>query len=115
MRYTQIHALLSASIRAALRCSLALLFLTAAAIEQNTTLRGQVVDQLGDAIPNATIALIGQDGKERAARSNNNGEFSIPNLPPGIYKLTAAFKGFQSHVEEEIKAPPADSPLKIVM
>ena len=108
-------SLLSASIRAALRCGLALLFLTAAAIAQNTTLRGQVVDQFGSAIPNATIVLIGQDGKERTARSNNNGEFSIPNLPPGACKLTSAFKGFQTHVEEEIKTQPASSPLKIVM
>jgi carboxypeptidase family protein len=107
--------LLNAGIRATLRCGLALLLLTAAAIAQNTTLRGQVVDQLGAAIPNAAIALIGQDGKERAARSNNNGEFSIPNLPPGVYKLTAAFEGFHTHVEEKIKAPPDDSPLKIVM
>jgi carboxypeptidase family protein len=94
---------------------LALLFPAHIALAQNTALRGQVVDQLGAVIPNARITLIGLDGKERAARSNAAGEFSIPNLPPGVYKLTVAFKGFQTHVEENIKAPLADSRLKIVL
>jgi hypothetical protein len=94
---------------------LALLFLAPTVLAQNTTLRGRVVDQLGTVIPNARITLNGQNGKERAARSNTGGEFSISNLPPGSYKLTVAFKGFRTHVEEEIKTPFADSPLKIVM
>lgn len=94
---------------------LALLFLAPMALAQNTTLRGQVVDQLGAVIPNARITLIGQDARTRAARSNHNGEFTIPNLPTGSYKLTAAFKGFRTHVEEGVKAPLANSPLKIVM
>ncbi|HZF39065.1 MAG TPA: carboxypeptidase regulatory-like domain-containing protein, partial [Blastocatellia bacterium] len=78
-------------------------------------MRGQIVDQLGAVIPNAMITLIGRDGKERAARSGAGGEFSILNLPPGGYKLTVAFKGFRTHVEEDLNIPPADSPLKIVM
>ncbi|MCI0338503.1 MAG: TonB-dependent receptor [Acidobacteria bacterium] len=94
---------------------LALLFLASIAFAQNTTFRGQVIDELGAVIQSAEIKLIGQDGRERTARSNSNGEFSILNVPPGIYTLTSAFKGFQTHVEEDVKVPLANSPFKIIM
>jgi hypothetical protein len=94
---------------------LALLFPAPVALAQITTLRGQVVDQLGAVIPNARVTLVGRDGRARAASSDAGGEFSIPDLPPGVYKLTATFKGFRTHAEEDVKVPPADSPLKIVM
>jgi Carboxypeptidase regulatory-like domain len=94
---------------------LVFLSLASPALSQNTTLRGQVVDQLGAVIPNAGIMLTGRDGKERRAKSDASGEFSIPNLPPGSYKLTATFKGFQTYTEEEVKAPFLNSSLKIVL
>jgi hypothetical protein len=56
---------------------LALLSLAPIALAQNTRSRGQVVDQLGAVIQNARIALIGQDGKERRAKSDTSGEFSL--------------------------------------
>jgi hypothetical protein len=80
---------------------------------QNTTVRGQVVDELGAAIPNAEIKLIGPDLKERTVRSNASGEFSISNVPPGAYTLTSSFKGFQTHILEGVKVP--SSQLKIVL
>ncbi|HEY9436710.1 MAG TPA: carboxypeptidase-like regulatory domain-containing protein, partial [Blastocatellia bacterium] len=92
-----------------------LLFLGLTAFAQDTTLRGRVVDQLGAVIPDVRITLTGLDGRSRAARSDAGGEFSIPNLPPGSYKLTAASKGFQTQVEANLKAPLARSPLVIVM
>jgi Carboxypeptidase regulatory-like domain len=82
-------------------------------LTQNAILKGQVVDELGDAIPNAEIKLIGRDLKERTARSNANGDFSIMNVPPGTYTLTSAFVGFQMNIRENVKVPGAQ--LKIVM
>jgi carboxypeptidase family protein/TonB-dependent receptor-like protein len=80
---------------------------------QNTAVKGQVVDELEAAIPNAEIKLIGSDLKERTAKSNANGEFSFTNIPPGVYTLTSSYKGFQTHVQENVKVPSAL--LKIVM
>jgi outer membrane receptor for ferrienterochelin and colicin len=80
---------------------------------QNTTVRGQVIDELGAAIPNAEIKLISTDLKERTVKSNANGEFAITNVPPGAYTLTGAFIGFQTHILEGVKVP--GSQLKIVM
>jgi hypothetical protein len=80
---------------------------------QNATVRGQVVDELGAAIPNAEIKLISPDQKEHTVRSNANGEFSIPNVKPGAYTLTSTFIGFQTHILEGVKVP--GSQLKVVM
>ena len=59
------------------------LALSPAAFAQNSTLRGSVVDERGDAIPDAEVRLIGQDGKERKTKSGAAGDFSISNVPPG--------------------------------
>ncbi|MBO0723900.1 MAG: carboxypeptidase regulatory-like domain-containing protein, partial [Blastocatellia bacterium] len=80
---------------------------------QNSGLHGQVVDELGAAIPNAEVNLVGSDGKQRTTKSNANGEFAFPNVPPGVYTLTSAYKGFQTHVQEGVKVPTAL--LKVVM
>jgi Carboxypeptidase regulatory-like domain len=80
---------------------------------QTATVRGQVVDEQGAAIPDAEIKLIGADLKEHTARSSANGEFSITNVQPGTYTLTSAFIGFQTQVLEGVKVPA--SQLKIVM
>lgn len=91
------------------------LALASAVLAQNSTLRGQVVDERGDAIPNAEVTLTGKDGKERQVKSSFTGEFSIPNVPPGTYTLTSAYQGFQTQVINELKAPQTGGPLKVVM
>jgi hypothetical protein len=91
------------------------LALTSAGLAQNSTVRGTVVDERGDAIPNADITLIDKDGKERKVKSTFTGEFSIPNVPPGIYTLTAAYQGFQPQAISDLKVPQTGSPLRVVM
>jgi Carboxypeptidase regulatory-like domain len=93
----------------------AILILSTVAFGQNSTLRGQVVDELGAVIQNAEITLIDGEGKQRKTKTNNNGEFSLPNVASGIYTLTSAFKGFQQHIENDLKIPLEKSQLVIVM
>ena len=92
-----------------IRGFLSVLFITlagaAVALAQNSTLRGIVLDERGDAIPNADIMLIGKDGKERKAKSSYSGEFSISNIPSGTYTLTSSYKGFQTQTVNDLKAP----------
>lgn len=78
------------------------------------TVRGQVVDEQSGAISGAHATLTGADGKKRSATANANGEFSIPNVPPGLYSLTVDFKGFENHVEEGLQLP-TSAPLKITL
>ncbi|MGH9755400.1 MAG: carboxypeptidase regulatory-like domain-containing protein [Blastocatellia bacterium] len=84
------------------------LALASVALAQNSTLRGRVLDERGDAIPDAEITLIGQDGKERKTKSGAAGDFSIPNVPPGVYTLTSSYKGFQTQTIADLKAPYSD-------
>src|SRR5215813_4146008 len=77
----------------------------AVAFAQNSTLRGQVVDERGDAIPNASVILIAKDGKERKTKSGVTGDFTIQNVPAGNYTLTASYQGFQTQTVTELKTP----------
>jgi len=81
------------------------LALVGVAHAQNSTLRGRVLDERGDAIPDAEVTLIGQDGKERKTKSGGAGDFSISNVPPGVYTLTSSYKGFQTQTVTDLKAP----------
>ncbi len=79
------------------------------------TLRGQVIDELGAALKGANVSVsTGEEGK-RTVTSNSRGEFTISNLPPGIYILIVEYKGFQTYVENGIEPASMNSPLKVVM
>ncbi|MFN8005179.1 MAG: carboxypeptidase regulatory-like domain-containing protein [Acidobacteriota bacterium] len=91
------------------------LLLTSAVLAQNVTLRGQVVDELGAVIPNAEVTLTGPDGKTRTAKSNVAGEFSLANVPPGVYSVTSAYEGFDTYLDKAVKVPLATPTLTIVM
>ncbi len=78
------------------------------------SLRGQVVDELGAIIPGARITLIAANGKKRNAVANTSGDFSFPNLPPGVYTMTVEFKGFRTYIRDGLQIPTA-APLKIVL
>ncbi|MBK9315307.1 MAG: carboxypeptidase regulatory-like domain-containing protein [Acidobacteria bacterium] len=72
---------------------------------QTSTLRGTVVDEFGAVIPNAEIQLIDSEGKIRTAKSSFDGEFSIPNVRVGKYKLTSAYVGFDPFELLEVVVP----------
>ncbi|HKX27334.1 MAG TPA: TonB-dependent receptor [Blastocatellia bacterium] len=93
----------------------AVLLSTPVALAQNTILRGQVTDEDGAVIQNAEVTLIAGDGKQRSTKSNANGEFSFPNVPAGTYTISSTFKGFQRHVETEVRIPLTTSSLKLIM
>lgn len=81
---------------------------------QATTLRGQVVDELGYAIPGAQVIITGADGKERTATSNVNGDFVLTNVTPGAYKVVASFTGFQPFLQNNVTIP-TPNPLKVTL
>ncbi len=91
------------------------LLLASVSFAQNSTVRGQVIDELKASIPNAEIVLTGADGKQRKAKSAVTGEFSIANVPPGVYTLTATYTGFQAVIINDLKVPLEKSPLDITM
>src|SRR5689334_10620937 len=90
------------------------LMMASTGLAQNATVRGQVVDEVGAVIPNAELTLTGKDGKERKAKSNATGEFSIAGVPAGTYSLTSTYPGFQLFTVNELKVP-LDKPLTVTM
>jgi hypothetical protein len=67
------------------------------------TIVGTVTDSTGAAVPNApvVITLTGQDAKFDTV-TNGSGNFTEPNLPPGIYRVTVSSPGFSKIVRENI-------------
>ena len=66
------------------------------------TVTGLATDPTGAAIPGASVTLTSQQtGVKRTAATNDSGVYSLPNLPPGSYKLSAEAKGFRS-LETEV-------------
>jgi hypothetical protein len=70
----------------------------AAAQEFRATVRGQVVDSSQAALPGATVNVVNQETNEVAtATTNQEGNYTIPFLRPGLYTLTAEMSGFQKY------------------
>ncbi len=69
----------------------------------NGTIVGTVTDPLGAVIPNAqvTITLTGQDAVHNSV-TNESGNFTEPNLPPGVYTVTVIAPGFKKDTHENI-------------
>ena len=84
-----------------------LLATNAFAQSQATTgnIEGRVVDPQGAAVPNVSVTATNQDtGLEKTVQSNDEGNFVIPLLPPGNYKVvTTPAQGFAATTYENIK------------
>ncbi|MFN0112623.1 MAG: carboxypeptidase regulatory-like domain-containing protein [Blastocatellia bacterium] len=91
------------------------LLMTAISFAQNSTVRGQVADELKAVIPNAEITLTGKDGKQRKAKSGGSGEFSIANVPPGEYTLMATYPSFQPVIINNLKVPTEQASVTVTM
>jgi len=69
----------------------------------NGTLLGTVTDPSGAVVGNATVTvvLVGQS-LEHTSITNESGNFTEPDLPPGIYTVTVVAKGFKKESRENI-------------
>src|SRR3954469_10443243 len=85
-------------------CSVCLILL-AATLASAQTLAGAVRDTSGAVLPGVAVeasspALI---EKQRATVTDGNGQYQIPNLPPGAYKVTFTLGGFATVVREGVE------------
>ena len=69
-----------------------------AAQEITATINGIVTDPTGAVIPNATIAVFNIDNNRvaRTLNTSSEGQYVVPLLPVGHYRITAAAPGFRS-------------------
>lgn len=76
------------------------------AIAQVTTadITGRVLDQNGAIVPNATVTVRSiATGQTRASQTNENGDYTITQLPPGRYEVTAEAANFSRAQVKELE------------
>jgi outer membrane receptor protein involved in Fe transport len=81
------------------------LLLSGSALAQLTvsTIRGSVTDPSGAAAVGAEITVVHQETNiARTVQSNQAGEYEIPDLQRGTYRLTANMAGFKTFIAENI-------------
>ena len=60
------------------------------------TVTGLATDPSGATVPNASITLTSEEtGVKRTGATNSSGVYTLPDLPPGPYRLGAEQKGFR--------------------
>lgn len=91
------HSPAPRALRALALCLLLLLGATPLlrAQDSNGALRGRVQDSTAARVPHAKVlALAVGTSLSRSAATNRRGDFLIPGLPPGAYRVTVSAKGF---------------------
>jgi hypothetical protein len=72
---------------------------------------GQVTDQTGSVVPNATITVT-DESKNTSVQvtSNAQGEYSVEHLIPDVYDITATATGFETQENKAIQVSADTSP-----
>ena len=86
-------------------CWLLLVFSALPLMAQLTlsTIRGTIADPTGAVVNNAQVQLVNLDTNAHwSATSNENGDFEIPDLQPGKYRLTVVSPGFKQFAADQI-------------
>ena len=86
--------------------SLFVLSLTGSALGQGATgqITGTVEDAAGAVVPGASVTVTNlATSLRREAATGGGGDFAVPQLPPGRYKVEVAAKGFKRVVVEDLE------------
>ena len=75
------------------------------------SLRGQVTDPSGAAIPNATVVMTPATGSPLTVPSSAQGYYEFKSLPSGKYILTVVAQGFNLYENDSVVI--ADQPLRL--
>jgi outer membrane receptor protein involved in Fe transport len=66
-------------------------------------LLGTVTDATGAVVPSANLTIREtQTGVSRNVQTNESGNWTVPDLPPGIYEVDVEAKGFKKEVRRDI-------------
>ena len=73
------------------------------ALAQNAQIVGTVKDSTGGVVPGVTMTARNiETGLARTDVTNQVGDYRLPALPPGTYKLTAELQGFKTETRPDI-------------
>src|SRR5689334_22566651 len=69
----------------------------------NATLLGTVTDSSGGVVPNAkVVATETNTNVSRGTQTNESGNYSFPDIPPGQYSITVEVAGFKKETRKDI-------------
>ena len=69
----------------------------------SATLLGNVTDNTGAAVPNATVQILeSATGIPHAGVTNESGNFTFPDLTPGTYSVTVQSQGFKKETRDSV-------------
>lgn len=69
----------------------------------DATISGLVLDPSGRAIPNAKLIILNETtGAEYASKTDGAGLYTVPILPPGVYRLEVSKDGFKTIIKPGI-------------
>jgi len=71
------------------------------------TISGFIKDPSGATVPNAKVTVRNNTAVERQVVTNDSGYYTITNLPPGLYTLSAEAPGFQKFQSTDNKLDPS--------
>ncbi len=71
--------------------------------QSSGTLRGRITDEFGGLIVGATVTVADQNGVEKRASTDAEGNYSFPSLPPGRYAVHATAPGFAPFENTEVE------------
>jgi hypothetical protein len=75
----------------------------ASAQEARGTLQGKVTDASGAVVPGATVEITNvETGVTTPTTSNEEGNYRVPFLNPGTYRITVTLQGFSKFVSQNI-------------
>jgi Carboxypeptidase regulatory-like domain/TonB dependent receptor len=76
---------------------------TASAQRTTGTLRGQILDPSGAAVPDAQVVVTNQDtGVKTTVTTTSAGTYELPSLLPGLYRISVDAKGFKGYVRKDV-------------
>lgn len=95
-------------------CCLVVIFLLQPLVTRHSTLLlcqstdaavgGQITDEQGRVVPGVSVVLTNLNtGVTYEAKTNGDGFYNAPNLPPGIYRANVTKDGFKSIVKGDIE------------
>ena len=88
-----------------------LLITTMAWAQATAELNGRVTDQSGGVLPGVTVTVTQTDtGFSRSVVTDDNGNYAMPNLPTGPYRLEVMLQGFRTYVQTGIVLQVAATP-----
>src|SRR5690349_1021338 len=68
------------------------------------TILGTVKDQSGAVLPGVEINVLNlSTNQSRTAVTNERGDYSVPQVPIGLYSVTASLPGFKTEVRSRIE------------